>query len=82
MIDGKFLNLVNGAISGSVGGAVIGSFFGWVGVIVGTLIGGIFVGHVLFSVPVQQHSMKNNKVQTVKSNAQQEAVKGTSKNPF
>lgn len=75
MIDGKFLNLVSGAISGSAGGAVIGSFFGWVGVVVGTLIGGIFVGHALFSVPVQQHSMKNNKVQTVKSNAQQEDVK-------
>ena len=75
MINDKFLNLVSGAISGSAGGAVIGSFFGWVGVVVGTLIGGIFGGHVLFSVPVQQHSVENNKAQTVKSNAQQEAVK-------
>ena len=74
MIDSKFLNLVGGAISGSAGGAVIGSFFGWVGVVIGTLIGGIFGGHALFNTPVQQHSMKNNKVQTV-SNPQQEAVK-------
>lgn len=75
MIDDKFLNLVSGAISGGAGGAVIGSFFGWVGVVFGTLIGGIFVGHALFSVPAQQHSMENNKIQTVKPNAQQEAVK-------